>query len=142
MSGKVIAVNKAERRGVPKTNVGKGYLRDDWGLEGDAHGGDWDRQISIFPLEAIDLVPEAIKETFVEGSYSENITVEGIPLEDLPVGTTLRIGQGEVIILQIGKDHFEEKGRPYIVSREGRFGRVTKSGTVKAGDTVEVIGHE
>lgn len=139
MPGKVVAVNQAEVRGVPKKNVKEGYLRAGWGLEGDAHAGPWDRQISVFPLEAMALVPPDIKATIAEGDYSENITIEGIPLDKLGIGRRLRIGEAEVLICHIGKDKPKAKERPYIVSREGRFGTVTKSGTVKIGDHVILI---
>ncbi len=139
--GHLISVNLGKVRGVPKHPVDKGVLTPDWGLEGDAHGGDWDRQISLFPLETMALVPKAIRTTFEENSYSENLTIEGIPPEFLRVGTVLAIGTARIKILQIGKETFEppESGRPYIVSREGRFGRVLSGGTVKRGDVVEMI---
>jgi MOSC domain-containing protein YiiM len=142
MQGKVIAINTAEQRGTPKKNVGAGYLREGWGLEGDAHAGAWDRQISIFPLEAMALVPAAVMPTISEDDYSENITIEGIPVQELKVGRQLRIGEAEVMICHIGKERFKEHGRPYIVSREGRFGAVVKSGRVAAGDHVILLGQE
>jgi MOSC domain-containing protein YiiM len=142
MQGKVVAVNTAVQRGIPKKKVGKGYLREGWGLEGDAHAGAWDRQISLFPLEALALVPPSVIPTISEDDYSENITIEGIPLEKLEVGRRLRIGEAEVLIRHIGKDRFKNTGRPYIVSREGRFGTVAKSGRVAAGDVVTLLDKE
>jgi len=136
MKGKVIAVNTAEQRGIPKKNVGEAYLREGWGLEGDVHAGAWDRQVSVFPLEAMALVPPDIRPTIAEDDYSENITIEGIPLEELGIGRRLKIGEAEILICHIGKDKPKAKERPYIVSREGRFGQVTKSGMVKVGDEV------
>jgi MOSC domain-containing protein YiiM len=142
MQGKVMAVNTAEQRGIPKKDVGEGYLREGWGLEGDAHAGAWDRQISIFPLEAMALVPPTVMPTISEDDYSENITIKGIPLEKLKVGRRLRIGEAEVLICHIGKEKAKDRGRPYIVSREGRFGTVVKSGKVAAGDIVILLGQE
>ena len=142
MQGKVIAVNTADKRGTPKKNIGAGYLREGWGLEGDAHAGPWDRQISLFPLEAMALIPPDIKPTIAEGDYSENITIEGIPLEKLKIGGRLRIGEAEVLICHIGKEKPKATGRPYIVSREGRFGTVIKSGKVAAGDSVILLEQE
>jgi len=136
MEGRVVAVNRAEVRGIPKRNVKEGYLREGWGLEGDAHAGPRDRQISVFPLEAMALVPPDIMSTITEGDYSENITIEGIPLDKLGIGRRLQIGEAEVLIRHIGKEKPKPEGRPYIVSREGRFGTVTTSGTVKQGDLV------
>jgi len=141
MHGHLISVNLGKARGVPKHPVNKGTLIPEWGLEGDAHGGDWDRQISLFPIEAMALVPKIIRKTFEENAYSENLTIEGIPPEKLGHGTILTIGNTRIKILEIGKETFEppESGRPYIISREGRFGRVVKGGTVKPGDLVEVV---
>ena len=105
-------------------------------MEGDAHAGPWDRQISVFPLEAMALVPPDIMSTINEGDYSENITIEGIPLDKLGIGRRWRIGEAEVLICHIGKEKPKPEGRPYIVSREGRFGTVITSGRVKQGDLV------
>jgi len=140
MQGRVIAVNKADKRGVLKKNVGEGYLREGWGLEGDAHAGAGDRQISILPLEAMSLVPPDIRATIAADDYTENITIEGIPLDQLQVGRRLRIGEAEVVICHIGKETPKDTGKPYIVSRQGRFGRVVKSGKVAVGDIVLLLG--
>ncbi len=141
MHGHLVSVNLGKIRGVPKHPIEEGILSPKWGLKGDAHGGDWDRQISLFPVETLSLVPRAIRESFEENSYSENLTIEGISPEKLCRGTILSIGGAEMKILEIGKKSFEppESGRPYIVSREGRFGRVLKGGMVKPGDIVKIL---
>jgi len=140
MIGRVLAVNRSDIRGVVKTNVGEGYLRKNWGLVGDAHAGAWDRQVSIFPIEAMEFIPPDKKETVDIDGYTENITIQGISLDDLAVGACLRIGKAEVLILHIGKEHPKDEGRPFIVSRQGRFGTVTKGGAVRVGDPVEIVG--
>ena len=139
MEGRIVAVNRVDKRGVPKTNVRAGCLREGWGLVGDAHAGDWDRQVSVFPLEAMALVPCTKRESVLGGGYTENITIEGISLDQLVIGKKLRLGEAEIMICCVGKEKHEEEGRPYIVSREGRFGRVTKSGSVRVGDPVTII---
>ena len=141
MHGHLISVNLGKIRGVPKHPIDEGILTPEWGLKGDAHGGDWDRQISLFPIETLALVPRNVRESFEENAYSENLTLEGIPPEKLRPGTILRIGEAQIKILEIGKPSFEppESGRPYIVSREGRFGRILKEGRVKSGDWVEIV---
>lgn len=141
MHGHLISVNLGKIRGVPKHPIEEGILSPKWGLKGDAHGGDWDGQISLFPVETLSLVPRAIRESFEENSYSENLTIEGISPEKLCRGTILSIGGAEIKILKIGKKSFEppESGRPYIISREGRFGRVLRGGIVKPGDIVKIL---
>jgi MOSC domain-containing protein YiiM len=139
MQGRVIAVNRADKRGVLKKNVREGFLREGWGLEGDAHAGAGERQVSILPLEAMALVPKAISATIAADDYTENITIEGIPLEELDIGRRLRIGEAEVVICHIGKEQPKDRGKPYIVSREGRFGKVVKRGKVAIGDAVVLL---
>jgi len=51
----------------------------------------------------------------------------------------LKIGDALVLILHIGKEEYKEQGRPYIVSREGRFGRVIEGGTIRIGDKVRIV---
>jgi MOSC domain-containing protein YiiM len=137
--GKILSINVGAQKGIKKTSIEEVNVLENWGLEGDAHGGDWDRQVSIFPVEAMTKVPEHKLQEVENGDYTENFTVSGVPLDDLTVGTRVRLGEAEVDILHIGKKEFKEHGRPYIVSREGRFGRVIKGGRVKAGDEIKII---
>lgn len=136
--GKILSVNLSAIRGVVKESVGEVNVVEGWGVEGDAHGGDWNRQVSIFPLEALEKVPEEMIEEVLSSGYSENFTTSGIALEDFIIGSIIKLGEAEIEIKQIGKEH-KEIGRPYIVSREGRFGRVLKGGKVKVGDEVYII---
>jgi MOSC domain-containing protein YiiM len=136
--GKVLSINISAIKGIVKDSVEEVNVIENWGLEGDAHAGDWDRQVSIFPVEALAKVPEHKKKEVLEAGYTENFTVSGIPLESLQAGQTVKIGEAEILIHQIGKEH-KEYGRPYIVSREGRFGRVVKGGKVKVGDEIKVL---
>ena len=137
--GKVLSINISPERGTEKTRVIEAKAIANWGLDQDAHAGDWDRQISIFPEEALAKVPTGKREEVLSGGYTENITINGIPLEDLKEGTSLEVGEAIVKITHVGKDEYKENGRPYIVSREGRFGIVLKGGKIKIGDDVIVI---
>lgn len=138
MPGKILSINIGAKKGIEKDRVKEVMVIENWGLEGDAHAGDWDRQVSVFPVEALDKIPShKIKEVLNSG-YTENFTISGIPLEELVVGKTLILGDVEIIISHIGKDEFKEQGRPYIVSREGRFGKVTKGGKIKTGNEVKI----
>jgi MOSC domain-containing protein YiiM len=136
--GRVLSINISSVKGIEKTSVEKVDVIEGWGLAGDAHGGDWDRQVSIFPVEALEKVPPEKKDEVLNGGYTENFTISGVELSELAVGNLLEIGGAVVKILHIGKEEFKEHGRPYIVSREGRFGRVVKGGQVKVGDEVLV----
>ncbi len=137
--GKVLAINIGAERGIEKTSVNEVRIVEGWGLEGDAHGGDWDKQVSVLPVEALEKVPDQKKEEVFNCGPTENIAVSGIPLDEMTVGKIIRIGEAEIQILNIGKEVFKEHGRPYIVSREGRFGRVVKGGRVSVGDDAIMI---
>lgn len=137
--GKVVSLNISEKRGTEKSQVPSVNVIEKFGIEGDAHAGNWDRQISILPIEALEKVPSDKIEEVKKGGFTENITISGIPLNNLGVDSSVRIGQAVIKILYIGKDKYKEYGRPYIVSREGRFGIVVKGGIINVGDPVEVI---
>lgn len=137
--GKVVSLNISERRGTEKTPVSSVNAIENFGIEGDAHAGNWDRQVSLLPIEALDKVPSDKIEEVQNGGFTENITISGIPLETLSVGTLVKAGEAVIKILYIGKEIFKEHGRPYIVSREGRFGTVIKGGKINTGDSVEII---
>lgn len=140
--GMVLSINVSSVRGIEKTCTSKIKVIEGWGLEGEAHGGDWDRQVSIFPLEAIKKVPQDKKDEVLGGGYTENFTISGIPPEELSVGSLVMIGSAIIEIMHIGKDEYKEHGRPYIISREGRFGKVVKGGEVQVGDKVAIICNE
>lgn len=137
--GKVVSLNISEKRGTEKVQVPSVNVIEKFGIEGDAHAGNWDRQISILPIEALEKVPSDKIEEVNKGGFTENITISGIPLNNLGVDSLIRIGEVVIKILYIGKDKYKEHGRPYIVSREGRFGIVVKGGRINVGDHVEVI---
>lgn len=144
MEGKVIAVNRSEKKGVPKTPIEEGYFKVDHGLVGDAHAGNWHRQVSLLGIESINKMKALGIEGLCTGKFAENITTEGIKLYELPVGTKLQIGDTVQEVTQIGKEcHvgcaiFHQVG-DCIMPREGIFTRVLKEGIVKPGDVIKVI---
>lgn len=142
--GRIVAVCSSRETGVPKENVGRGYLREGHGLEGDAHAGPWHRQVSLLGMESIAKMRELGLEVG-PGAFAENFTTEGIDLLSLPVGTKLRLGpQALVEVTQIGKScHtgcaiFQKTGK-CIMPQEGVFARVLRGGWVAAGDEIEVV---
>ncbi|OBR90131.1 MOSC domain protein [Clostridium ragsdalei P11] len=137
--GKVVSLNISKKRGTEKIQVPSVNVIEKYGIEGDAHAGNWDRQISILPIEALEKVPSDKVAEVNKGGFTENITISGIPLNNLGVNSLIQIGEVVIKILYIGKDEYKEHGRPYIVSREGRFGIVVKGGKINVGDPVEVI---
>lgn len=139
--GQIVAVSVSDRKGEKKKNVSQGVLIENAGLDGDAHAGQWHRQISLLALESIDKI-KARGLDVVPGDFAENITTSGFAVDELPVGTRLRLGTEALIeITQIGKvchnrcNIFHQVG-DCVMPREGVFARVLKGGTVRPGDAV------
>ena len=144
MGAEVTSVNLSERKTVRKTRGESGTLVFDRGFEGDAHAGDWHRQVSLLAQESIDSMVE--KGLSVgPGDFAENITTEGLDLLALPVGSVLRVGDEVVLeISQIGKVCHTKCAIYYqagdcVMPREGLFAVVREPGEVNVGDRIEVV---
>lgn len=138
-----MAVCISEKKGTAKINVGQAEMVENHGLKGDAHAGNWHRQVSLLSFEKI----EAFKKKGVlvkDGAFGENLIVEGIDLKELPIGTKLMVNNIELEVTQIGKEchsHcaiYEAVG-DCIMPREGIFARVLKGGRIKSGDEIKVV---
>ena len=128
--GEVKGICISKIRGIQKHEVAEATLKENWGIEGDAHAGDWQRQISLLDYAEIEHV------------RGENLIVEGYDLKQLPLGTRLRIGEDAVLELtQIGKQCHRTCGLDKAVGecvmpREGIFTRVLHGGVIHVGDPV------
>ena len=143
LKGKVVAVCVSAKTGVPKHDVGSGELRVDWGIVGDAHAGNWHRQVSLLANESIDKMRAKGLKVHA-GSFAENITTSGIELYTLPVGTRMRLGSALVQVTQIGKVCHDKCAIYYqagdcVMPREGIFVKVIEPGAVAVDDTLEVL---
>ncbi len=99
----VEAVCTSEKKGIVKKEQPSVLFKENWGIEGDAHGGDWHRQVSLLAAESIDLVKEVLP-SLKKGAFAENIITRGIDLAKLGIGDKLQIGDSVIIqITQIGK---------------------------------------
>lgn len=132
----------SKERGTAKVPVGEAVLREDWGLEGDAHAGSWHRQVSLLSFERIEEFRRRGGDVD-PGAFGENLIIEGLDLRALPVGTRITVG-GEAILelTQIGKEchsHCEIYKRvgDCIMPREGVFARVVRGGQIQKGDQVQ-----
>ena len=136
----------SEKKGTKKHQVQEACLKENWGIEGDAHAGKWHRQISLLSVEKIDAFREKGADV-VYGDFGENMIVEGFDFRTLPVGTRFRIGDVILEMSQIGKEchsHcaiYRTMG-DCIMPREGVFAVVKKGGTVRVGDRVECLGRD
>ncbi len=142
--GKVLDINISEKKGVIKKPIGEGVFIEDFGLEKDAHAGKWHRQVSLLGIESFRKMEELGVKGLEHGMFAENITTEGIILYELPIGTRLRIGETIQEVTQIGKEchtgcAIAKQVGKCIMPKEGIFTKVIKGGTVKSGDTIEVL---
>ena len=141
---KVIAVCQSEEKGIPKDNIKQGFFEVSHGLKGDAHAGDWHRQVSLLAIESIDKMRETGL-TLNPGDFAENLTTEGVVLQNLPVGTRLKVGSHVILeVTQIGKKCHKgcaiyQKTGDCIMPREGIFARVLNPGIIKEEDDIEIM---
>ena len=142
--GRIKAISISKDRGTKKYNVPTAELKAGFGIEGDAHAGNWHRQVSLLGEESIEKM-KAKGADVTKGDFAENITTEGIDLQSLTIGSKLRLGtEAEIEIAQFGKKcHsdcaiFQQVG-DCIMPREGVFAKVIRPGKVKTGDTIEVL---
>lgn len=141
---KVKAVCISEKKGEQKHPVEEALLKVDHGIVGDAHAGNWHRQVSLLAAESVEKVQKALDFPLKSGDFAENILTEGIELFTLPIGTKLQIGEAMGEVTQIGKECHQgcairELAGDCVMPREGIFVKVLKEGAVKAGDEIKVI---
>ncbi len=139
---KVLAVCVSTRKGERKRPVEAIQLRIDHGIVGDAHAGNWHRQISLLANESVDKMREKGL-TLEAGDFAENILTEGILLRTLPIGARLRVGETLLEVTQIGKEchsdcEIKKKVGICVMPAEGIFAVVKKEGTIRAGDEIIV----
>jgi len=139
----VVAVCISANKGERKTPVDAVELRENHGIVGDAHAGDWHRQVSLLASESIDKM-RALGLDVDSGDFAENITTSGIELVSLPVGTQLQIGATLLEVTQIGKECHTRCAIFYqagdcVMPKEGIFARVITGGVIKPGDEVVTI---
>ena len=137
--GIIEAVCISNQKGMVKQAMRDITLKEDWGIEGDAHAGDWHRQISLLAGESIDRMRKKLPD-IDHGMFAENIVTRGIDLSLLTIGQFLKINSSIVLeITQIGKEchngecAIERQTGECIMPKEGIFCRVVQGGTVMPG---------
>ena len=133
-------------RGTVKVPVPEITLRLRHGIVGDAHAGDWHRQVSLLAEESVDKLRPLLP-TLEPGVFAENINTRGIDLKNLPVGTHLQIGETEVEVTQIGKEchsdcAIRKATGTCVMPTEGIFAVVVREGVVRPGDTITILPEE
>lgn len=139
----VVSVNISEKKGTVKREVPEIHLKLRHGIVGDAHAGDWRRQISLLAEESVDKM-RSLLPGLQPGAFAENVNTRGLELKTLPIGTRLRLGETVVEVTQIGKEchsdcEIKQRTGKCVMPTEGIFAVVVKEGTVRKGDEIEII---
>jgi MOSC domain-containing protein YiiM len=141
---KLVSIAISKKKGIPKEPVEEAVLVQGHGIEGDAHGGPWHRQISFLSSESIDRVRKKGFDVGF-GDFAENIATFGINWREIPVGTRVKLGLSALVeITQIGKKCHSKcaiyhRQGDCIMPREGIFAKVIEGGTIRCGDRVKVV---
>jgi MOSC domain-containing protein YiiM len=140
---KVLAVCISENKGERKTPADKVELRENHGIVGDAHAGDWHRQVSLLAQESIDKM-RALGLDVDKGDFAENLTTEGINLTELPIGARLKVSDCILEVTQIGKEchtrcAIYHQAGDCVMPKEGIFAKVITGGTISPDDQMEEI---
>jgi MOSC domain-containing protein YiiM len=143
--GVVEAVCISEKKGMVKKEVPEILLKENWGIDGDAHAGDWHRQVSLLAGESIDAVKEKMPH-LKHGVFAENIVCRGLDLTALAIGDRLVIDSVVLEVTQIGKEchnagcAIKKATGDCIMPKEGIFTKVISGGVVKAGLAIAIEG--
>jgi MOSC domain-containing protein YiiM len=139
---KVLAVCISEKKGVQKQAVPYIDVKCNHGIVGDAHAGDWHRQISLLAKESVDQMRGCGVNLF-DGAFAENIVTEGIDLKHLPIGTLLQVGPTLLRVTQIGKEchndcAVKKLAGKCVMPTDGIFAVVEVEGRIAAGDEIVI----
>lgn len=138
--GKIVAVCISANTGERKTPVESVLLKEGHGVVGDAHAGDWHRQVSLLAIESIRKM-QALGLDVDTGDFAENITTEGIDLVAVPIGSRIKLGETVLEVTQIGKECHNRcaiyhQAGDCVMPKEGIFARVVAGGRVSKGHSI------
>ena len=141
--GKIIAICMSEKKGTQKHEIDHAIVKEDWGIVGDAHAGNWHRQVSLLSVEKVNDFRDRGAEVG-HGAFGENLVVEGFDLRTLPIGSRFQIGDVLLEMTQIGKQchsHCEiyKVMGDCIMPREGVFAKVIRGGEIHTGDEITLL---
>ena len=135
----------SEKKGTLKHEVDKVILKINHGIVGDAHAGDWHRQVSLLSVDSVNKLQSKINFILKPGAFAENVLIDsGIVLYELPIGTRLKIGTATCEVTQIGKEchqdcEIRKQTGDCVMPREGIFVKVIEEGEAIPGDKVVVM---
>jgi MOSC domain-containing protein YiiM len=134
----LVSLNVSKEKGTRKTPVPEILLVAGSGIEGDAHAGAGNRQVSLLAAEDIESA-RASGAHLAPGHFAENLTTRGVDLPSLPIGTRLRIGGALLEVSKIGKEchrgcEIRKLTGDCVMPRRGIFARVIAGGRVRRED--------
>ena len=139
--GTVRAICISARKGVVKEPVGAVELRAEHGIVGDAHAGNWHRQVSLLAQESIDILRVKMPE-IGPGAFAENIVTSEVDLRKASIGDRIELGRDiQLEVTQIGKEchtacAIRKMVGECIMPLEGVFARVVRGGVIQPGDEI------
>lgn len=145
LEGVVVSINLSEKKGTVKHAVDEAVFKENYGIENDAHAGDWHRQVSLLAFESFEQFKDDIKIDLAYGVFGENLLIEGFDLAHSKIGDRYIVNDSvELEVTQIGKECHKACEIRTIVGNcimptEGIFAVVKRGGTVKVGDKVVKI---
>lgn len=127
------SLNISEKKGTIKTPLKEIFLTP-LGIEGDAHAGNWHRQISLLAEESILGFESELGRKIAFGEFAENITTSGFQVHKTRPFDRFVSENAELEVTQIGKkchgtncEIFQQTGN-CVMPKEGIFCRVIKTG--------------
>ncbi|MEI6576198.1 MAG: molybdenum cofactor synthesis domain-containing protein [Bacteroidota bacterium] len=138
----ILSVNISEKKGVIKSPVPE-IILDERGVRGDAHAGDWHRQVSLLGTESIAKFSLDAAMEIVPGEFAENLTTKGMALYHTSPFDLFVCGDIILEVTQIGKKCHGDNCAIYrevgncVMPKEGIFCKVIQGGTLKAGDKLQ-----
>ena len=141
MTASIYAISISARRGELKKEIAEAKIVEGFGIEGDGHGGDWDRQVTCLNWGSVVKSNAEHNLNMGPGDFAENILIDEMDTLDLQPGDKFQLGERAVLeVSQIGKtDHPSVVTRTFGVSLlpyEGLFCKVIHGGAIRKGDSV------
>lgn len=137
---KVKAVCISEKKGTVKKAVEQIECIENHGLLGDAHAGNWHRQVSLMSLKDIEECGQDYP-SLEYGVYAENILIDDERIRYLPLGSRIHIQDVILEVTQIGKEcHsgciIQQKTGKCLMPQIGIFTKVIHGGMIHKNDEV------
>lgn len=139
--GKISNILIYEKKGAAPVFRGSCEVTVEQGMDGDWHGSDSKRQISILPAE----VRNSQKDGFCLKKFKENIQTEGMDFSEISSGAYLKMSGTVLQITGAFKKCYPElcdlakSGQECPLRNQAVFAKVVKGGRLQVGESVELV---